>query len=159
MKWPRHQVTIIEDSRVGIFRRIAAFHADMFVCTIAMLPLVCMPNLFFEYIATGEWQWSFERAFFRRTDLVGIFVFFLSIYGMYYYFVWHFKNQKQTLGQHFLGFMLVPTGRESSVVSRAFVAWLIFAWWPFWPWTLFRKKQDYLWDTGSKTKARMVEPI
>jgi len=157
LRWPKLQVDIIEDSRVGIFRRIAAFYVDISVCTIGILPLVSMPPLFLEYLATGEWQWSFERDFVRRADLLNLTVFFIGLYGMFYYFSWHFKNGKQTLGQHFLGFKLVPAGERPNMFFRAVVAHFNFSWWPTWPWTLFRKKQDYWWDTASKIKARRVK--
>ena len=156
LKWPRHDVEILDESRVGIIRRYFAFNIDLCVGLIAILPFICMAGLILEFMVTGQWVWAFERDFFRWTDVINVAVFFMGCYGIYYYIKWHFENGRQTLGQHFLRFQLLPAGDNPMLSVSYLVAWANAAWWPTWPWTIFKRKQDYWWDTASRTKARMV---
>ena len=155
-KWPRPSRIVNEDSRVGIIRRISALYIDMFVGMLGALPFICMSCLFVEFLVTGKWVWSFERDYFMWTDVICMIIFFAGFYGMYYYLKWHFRHGKPTLGQHLLKFRLIPVGDNPMLSVRYLVAWVNAAWWPIWPWTIFRRKQDYWWDTASRTKARMV---
>ncbi len=157
LKWPKSHGNIIHDSRVGLVRRSVAFTIDLTIAAIGVFPFSSMLGLFLEYLATGVWAWSFERDFFRASDLLAILGMLLAFYGIFYYFKWHFKNEKQTLGQHLLNFKLIPSGENSSMGMRAFIALCNFSWWPIWPWTIFKRKQDYWWDTSSKIKARRVQ--
>ena len=154
--WRKQHGEILENSRVSLIRRVAAFSVDMFVAMIGVMPLVTMPALIVEYLSTGAWQWSFERDDFRDTDWVSVLCLLAGFYGIFYYFKWHFNRQKQTVGQHLMSFKLVPANDHPSLGLRFFVAWVCMAWWPFWPWTIFKTRQDYFWDTTSGTKARRV---
>ena len=154
--WPKRHGAVVEDSRVGLTRLFMALHIDMFVILLGGLPAVFIPALVMEYIATGVWQWSFEREVFMPRDWVSLVIGLASCFGGYYYFKWHFDRGAQTFGQHLLRFKVLPSRDHPSFGSRTFVAWLSLSWWPFWPWTLFRKRQDYMWDTTSGTKARRV---
>ncbi|HAQ77573.1 MAG TPA: hypothetical protein DCR96_13880 [Hyphomonas sp.] len=154
--WPKRHGTVIEESRVGLTRRFVAFYLDFFVIVMGVFPAVSLPALVMEYIATGAWQWSFEREVLMSRDWVSLVIGLASCFGGYYYFKWHFDRGAQTFGQHLLRFKVLPSRDHPSFGTRTFVAWLILSWWPFWPWTLFRKRQDYMWDTTSGTKARRV---
>ncbi len=156
-KWPKPRVEIIETSRVGIFRRIAAVYVDMGVGVIGIIPLVCMPSLIIEYFETGHWAWSFERTNFRPSDILSTFFMLLGFFVIFYYSRWHFLRGKQTLGQHLLGFVLEPMEEKTNFSIRVLVAWVNFAWWPIWPWTIMKRKQDYWWDTASNIKARRIK--
>jgi hypothetical protein len=156
VNWPKRHGDTIETSRVGLLRRFAAFYIDLFIAMAGVLPIICMTALATEFYATGNWQWSYERDFFRPTDVIDIAAFLLGFAGIFYYFRWHFKKRVQTLGQHVLGFTLIATDANPSMTTRAFVALVILSWWPFWPWTMFGHKQDFLWDTASRIKARRV---
>ena len=157
-KWPKRHGDVIEESRVGLLRRAAAFNIDVFVGICGVGPIISIPPLVVEYFVTGNWQWSFEREFFRQTDLINVFFLLIGMYAIFYYFKWHFKNQKQTVGQHLLNFKLIPSSERQSMEVRALVAWINLAWWPIWPWTIFKRKQDYWWDNSSGIKARRVKP-
>ena len=154
--WPKRHGTVIEESRVGLTRRFVAFCLDFFVIVVGVLPAVSLPTLVIEYIATGVWQWSFEREVFRPRDWVSLFIGLAACFGAFYYFKWHFDRGAQTIGQHLMKFKVLPTRERPSFGTRTFVVWVVCSWWPFWPWTLFRKRQDYIWDTTSGTKARRV---
>jgi RDD family len=156
LKWPKQHGTILEDTRVSLIRRVAAFYIDVSVAMIGVIPLTTMPILVVEYLTMGEWQWSFDRDFFRDTDWIFVVCLLASFYGIFYYFKWHFDKRKQTVGQHLLKFMLVPLHDHPSLGVRFFVAWVCAAWWPFWPWTIFKLRQDYFWDTASGIRARRV---
>jgi len=161
-KWPKSKVEIIETSRVGIFRRIAAFYIDMVVAIIGVFPLMCMPILILEYLETGKWVWTFQRDYFRLTDILSIVIMLGGFLGIAYYSRWHFINGKQTLGQHLLKFNLTPRepiGQDAQYSIRVLIAWVNLAWWPIWPWTIMKRKQDYWWDTASNIKARMVNKL
>ena len=158
LRWPRREIEVLENSRVGIIRRYFALNVDVFVGMLAVLPFICMLALFLEFFVTGQWVWSFERETFRSTDIVSVAGIFVGFYGIYYYIKWHFQHGKQTLGQYLLGFQLLPAGENPMLSVRYFVALVNGAWWPTWPWTIFRRKQDYWWDTASQTKVRLVKP-
>ena len=158
MKWPkRYGSQIVENSRVGIFRRLAAVYVDAFVGLIGALPFISMTALTTEFFATGQWQWSYERDFVRPTDIIDVLVFFIDFYGIFYHVKWHFDRQRPTVGQQLFKFRLVPAHKNPRMGIRAFVAWVNLAWWPIWPWTIMQHKQDYWWDTASGIKARRVE--
>jgi hypothetical protein len=158
MRWPKRHGAIVENSRVSLVRRIAAFYIDLLVAMIGVLPFAVVPVLFVEFLVTGEWQWSFERDYVRSTDWINAICMLGAFYGMFWYWRWHFHRQKQTVGQHLLKFKLVPIHENTSFGIR-FVAALIGAsWWPLWPWTIFKERQDYFWDTYSGIKARDVLP-
>ena len=158
MKWPRRLpgIEYDDESRVGLIRRYFTLSVDLFVGLIGVMPLVCMTDLFLEYLATGTWQWSFERDFFRTTDIIGILLILLGFYGIFYHIKRCFVQDQQTLGQYLLKVRLIPTTEDPLLSVRFIVAWAILAWWPFWPLTLFGKKQDYQWDISSRTKLRRV---
>lgn len=158
-RWPKAKVEVIETSRVGIIRRIAALYVDMVVGIIGALPIICMTSLTIEYLETGQWAWSFERDYFRPSDVLGTAVFLLGFFGIFYYSKWHFVRGKQTLGQRWLKFKLLPMEEKTNFPIRAIVAWANLAWWPIWPWTIMKRKQDYWWDNASKIKARKVTSI
>lgn len=157
-RWPKHHGRVLEDSRVGIFRRLGAFYIDMSVSMFATLPVVLIVWLATEYVATGQWQWSYERDFFRWTDIIDISAMLLGFYGMFYYQKWHFYNNRQTLGQHIFKFKLLPLEGQPNMTIRALVAGANLSWWPIWPWTIFKGEQDQWWDTASNIKARRVMP-
>ncbi|MEM9496014.1 MAG: RDD family protein [Pseudomonadota bacterium] len=157
--WEKRHGEVIEDSRVGIVRRFIAFIIDLLVATLGILPLISMPALILEFFSTGKWAWSYEREVFLSRDMFSILLFLMGTCLISYYFSWHLKNSKQTLGQHLLRFKLVPTNDKPNMVARAFVAWINLAWWPIWPWTIFKRKQDYWWDEVSSIKARRVERV
>jgi len=92
-RWPKAKVEIIETSRVGIIRRIAAFYVDMVVGMIGVLPIICMTSLTIEYIETGQWAWSFSRDYFRPSDILGVAIFLLGFFGIFYYSKWHFVRR------------------------------------------------------------------
>ncbi len=119
IKWPRKDNDIIYSSKVGIIRRFSAFIIDLYIAGIGILPIICLPSLLLEYMATGEWQWSFQRGFFRKTDIIGNIFFFVGIYGIYKYFNWHFKNHMQTIGQYLLRFTLIPTQNDLGYKGNA----------------------------------------
>jgi hypothetical protein len=156
LKWPKRHGAILEDSRVSIVRRVAAFYIDGLVAMLGVMPIAVMPTLIAEYHATGEWLWSFNRDYPRATDWIIVASVLAAFYCIFWYFRWHFVRQKQTVGQHLLKFKLVPTRDNPSLGLRFFVAWICGAWWPLWPWTIFKEKQDYYWDTVSGIKARRV---
>ena len=158
VKWTKRHGAILEDSRVSIVRRVTAFYIDAFVAMLGLMPIAVMPVLVAEYYATGEWRWSFTRDYPRATDWIIVASVLSEFYCIFWYFRWHFVRQKQTVGQHLLKFKLVPTRDNPSIGLRFFVAWICGAWWPLWPWTIFKEKQDYYWDTTSGIKARRVSP-
>ena len=155
--WPKRHGGVISDSRVSLKRRFAAFVIDMYVATMVVISFPIFVSLTTEAIATGSWAWSFERDYYRRTDIIGTLAFFAAFAGIYFYFAWHFGQQRQTLGQHLLSFKLIPATNKPRMAVRALVAWLVLAWWPVWPWTIFKRQQDYRWDTASGIVARRVE--
>jgi hypothetical protein len=67
---PRRHGSVIEESRVSLVRRFVAFQIDVAVAGVGVIPFVIPPVLVSEYLATGVWQWSFERKYFRPTDWV-----------------------------------------------------------------------------------------
>ena len=158
-RWPKAKVEVIETSRVGIIRRIAALYVDVFVGIIGILPIICMTSLTIEYLETSQWAWSFERDYYRPSDVLGTAVYLLGFFGGFYYSKWHFVRGKQTLGQHWLKFKLLPVEEKTNFPVRALVAWANLACWPIWPWTIMKRKQDYSWDNASKIKARKVTSI
>ena len=124
-KWPRSRVAITKSSRVGFFRRTAAIYIDMCVAGFGIFPLVCMPALIIEYLATGNWAWGFQRDYLRQTDVFWLIPSPLIIFfGIYYYSKWHFVNDKQTLGQHFLKFKLMPMAKEAQYSIRVLMPWI-----------------------------------
>lgn len=155
-RWPKKEVEVIEDSRVGVFRRLAAVYIDLAVAMIGILPIITLPGLFIEYLYTGEWAWVVKREP-KSRDMFHMAILLLGFLGIYAYARWHFKRSRQTLGQHFMGFKLISTDANDNFGVRVLTAWVIGAWWPFWPWTLMGRKQDYLWDTVSNIKARRVQ--
>ena len=158
-RWPKSKVEVVETSRVGIIRRFAALYIDITVGTIGALPIVCMASLTIEYFETDQWAWSFSRDYYRQSDILGAAISLIGFWGVFYYSKWHFVRGKQTLGQHWLKFKLFPMEENTNFAIRAFVAWVNIAWWPIWPWTIMKKKQDYSWDNASKIKARKVTSI
>lgn len=129
--WPKRHGTVIEGSRVGLTRRFVAFYLDFFVIVVGVLPAVSLPALVIEYIATGVWQWSFEREVFRPRDWVSLFIGLAACFGAFYYFKWHFDRGAQTLGRHLMKFKVLPTRERPSFGTRTFVAWVVCSWWPF----------------------------
>ena len=156
LKWSKQHGTILENTRVSLVRRVAAFYIDVFVGIIGIMPLMAMPSLIAEFLATGEWHWSFERDYFTGRDWIFVITTLVSIFGIFYYFKWHLNKQKQTVGQHLMNFKLVPANDHPRLGVRFFVAWVCATWWPLWPWTIFKLRQDYFWDTASGIKARRV---
>ncbi len=157
MLWKKPDVDIDPKSRVGIFRRIAAFYIDFFTVMIGVMPFITLPSLVVEYFVTGTWQWRFERDYFRYSDLLSLFFFLIGFYAIFYFFKWHFKNGKQTPGQRLFKFKLIQNGDKPSMGIRLLVAWANAAWWPIWPWTIFKWQQDYWWDRASKIIARRTQ--
>lgn len=157
MKWPKTHGPIDDQSRVGLVERFAAFCVDANCALLAVAPFSFMPLILAEYVATGIWQWRFQRDFLRPTDALIFVVITMWVFVVFCYFKWHFKNQKQTLGQHLFKFKLVSMSEQTSLSGRFLIAWICWAWWPFWPWTLFPKRQDYWWDHFPGIKARKVK--
>lgn len=157
MRWPKRDGLIIEGGRVGVFERFGAFLTDLFVAMMPIAPIIVMADLIIEYFATGSWQWSYERDFSRSTDIISAGIMVMGFIAIFYYFKWHFERSKQTLGQHFFRFKLIATRENPSMGARAFIAFVNTAWWPIWPWTILKQKQDYWWDKASGIKARPVK--
>lgn len=103
-KWPSPKDSVGDISRIGAPKRIFAFFIDLHVAMPGMLPIVCMPTLFLEYLSTGVWVWSFERNFSRASDLISVPLIFFGVLGLGYYWSWHHKNKKQTFAQRLLRF-------------------------------------------------------
>ena len=144
------------DSRVGRGHRLAAFFIDLFVVMMTTFP----PSLFFtlvvEWLMMGEWAWSFEREL-RWWDALTFPIMFVSIGATWFWYVRRGLNRgTQTWGQRLMGYQLVTNGDRPSLLLRGLVAWMNFAWWPTWPWTILRKKQDYWWEHASQIVARRV---
>jgi len=151
------RVTVDEDSKVGLFRRYIALGIDLNISMFALLPLCCMLSLGVEYLATGNWMWGFQREEIYLRDILHTCIILSTFFGIYFYIRWCFWRGVQTLGQAAMGFIVLPAGEYPKLSVKFLVAWATLAWWPFWPWTIFKKKQDYGWDTASQTKARKVK--
>lgn len=150
---------VIEGGRVGRRRRFFAVYIDCFVAMAGIMPLVILPMLVFEYLAVGEWVWSFSRDYGRATDLVMLPLVISGFYFIYFYFKWHFDRDKQTIGQYLLGMKLIPNGPSPSIAKRYLTAWANLAWWPIWPWTVFKRQDDYWWDRTSDTIVRRTRRL
>lgn len=158
LRWPKQHGAIVESSRVSLVRRVAAFYVDMLVAMMGVIPFAVAPILFVEFLVTGAWQWSFERDYARPTDWISAICILGAFYGIFWYWRWHFHRQRQTVGQHLLRFKLVPIHENPSIGIRLFAGLIGASWWPLWPWTIFKERQDYFWDTYSGIKARDVLP-
>ena len=103
-RWPKPKEEVPDISQVGWVRRFPAFLIDANVAMFGVLPFTCMPILMLEYLATGHWVWSFDRDYFRTSDILSALITVLGIFGFVYYWIWHFKKKKQTFGQRILKF-------------------------------------------------------
>jgi hypothetical protein len=153
MAWPKAHGEVIKNSHVGVVRRLVATYIDLFVGMLILMPSIFLFRLFFEAVFTGSWRWYVSDETLRPTD--GLLI--LIVFGVYMsYFRYHLVRQKQTVGQHLMNFKLIALNPNASLFLRGFTALGTLSWWPFWPWTLFGKRQDYLWDRVSHIKARKV---
>jgi len=84
--------------------------------------------------------------------------FFAAFYGIYYYIKWHFDRNRQTAGQYVLKFKIVAADENPMLSVRYLTAWAVLAWWPFWPWTIFRSREYFTWETASRTKTVNMAP-
>ena len=155
--WPKRHGPVDHESRVSLVRRLTAFVIDLYVAMLIIMPFPVLLGLTTEAIVTGSWAWSYERDYFRPSDIISVAALLLSFLSFYFYFAWHFEKRRQTVGQNLLAFKLIPSTDQPRMSVRAFIAWINLAWWPTWPWTLFGRRQDYWWDNASGIVARRVE--
>lgn len=115
LKWPQKNVTPFEGKKVGVLRRFFGFFIDMTTVIMVILPVAVIFMLILEYIATGYWQWRFERESFRWwTDIPSLFAILCVFSSLFYYRRWHFNRSFQTIGQYLMGYKLVKDYRVNA---------------------------------------------
>lgn len=157
LRWPQKSTQTIDELRVGLIRRYTALMVDLCIVMSLTLPPTNFLSLLLEYMHTGQWQWSFHRTEFRPTDTIHMTLIMSNFVAMFLYFSWHIRRNKQTVGQYWLGFRLIPTNEKPNMFVRMLIAWINLAWWPLWPWTIMKRPKDFWWDEQSNIIARRVK--
>lgn len=81
--WPRPQSLIVLGVPVGRFRRHVAATIDLLCLGFVLFAVDFTLAYLMEWIATGYWQWSWQRETYEPRDIIGILPIFLAFYGVY----------------------------------------------------------------------------
>lgn len=143
------------ERRVGIWNRFWACQIDFIVAICLLIGIYIILILIIEYLATGQWQWSYARDEMKVRDVFGEAGIFLLYFGLYYYFYKHAALGRATPGQYILGYRIVPAEYGvpqfgARVFHGAVALWLsIFT-------LIFTRKNKtgiYFWDDATNTRA------
>jgi hypothetical protein len=150
--WPRPQLPIILRVPVGRFRRYVAATIDMISLCFVAFSLIFSLTYLMEWIATGYWQWSWQRETFEPRDIIGILSVFLAFYGVYQYFWRHLLSGKPTVGQFVMGYRIVAL--DDAKLRQRLHSGMIATWlWPFALMRAYDKAGVTYWDKETNTRA------
>lgn len=160
--FPQKTGTAAHAEPVKIWERAIAFHIDYAVALLAVLPVVKVPMLLAEAVATGALQWSFERNFLRPIDYASILLEgLLGLAFVFGYFYVHSVAGRRSIGQYLLGFRVegVPGADERPAFGlNVLLACIGLSAWPVSIYYAAKRRDKAFW-WNLCTRTRLVRVI
>jgi hypothetical protein len=159
---PRREVTSTGEP-VGRMRRFGAFSLDFFVLMLVLLPPLVLLVLGVEFVHTGEWTWTLQRAYPEPTDtwlLYGGISTLLLLVGVYFYRA--LRTGRATFGRYVAGYQIAPRYGEPGMergraMQHLLLSWLCLGIWPITLLVSLFNDGILLWDEATDTRAIRVE--
>jgi hypothetical protein len=151
--WPRAKLPVISGIPIGRFRRYVAATIDLLCVSYVYFSIIFSLTYLMEWIATGIWQWSWQREAFEFRDIISYLIFFAGFFGIYQYFWRHLVSGNPTVGQFVMGYRIIEL--EHPNLRKRLHSGIIALW--LWPIALMRSydKQRGItyWDKETNTRA------